>query len=127
MAPTRRKFTLEFRIEAAHRVIDSGRSVTEVAREISVAENSLFRWVRDERRRLEALKGTGDELLSPAERAELIRLRRQVAEKEKDNEFFKKAAAYFAANPPKRKGSLGGAVDLVDSLTCPRVLFRLVS
>ncbi|MBU6494862.1 MAG: transposase [Acidobacteria bacterium] len=31
---TRRKFTLEFRIEAAHRVIDSGRSVTEVARVI---------------------------------------------------------------------------------------------
>src|SRR5664280_855610 len=47
MAPTRRKFTLEFRIEAAHRVIDSGRSVTEVAREILMAENSLFRWVRD--------------------------------------------------------------------------------
>ncbi len=45
MKPTRRKFTLEFRIEAAHRVIDSGRSVTEVAREIVVSENSLFRWV----------------------------------------------------------------------------------
>ncbi len=70
MAPTRRKFTLEFRIEAAHRVIDSGRSVTEVAREISVAENSLFRWVRDERRRLEALEGTNDEPLSATERAE---------------------------------------------------------
>ena len=106
MAPTRRKFTLEFRIEAAHRVIDSSRSVTEVAREISVAENSLFRWVRDERRRLEALEGTSDEPLSAAERAELVRLRRQVAEQEKDNEFLKKAAAYFAANPPKRKGSL---------------------
>ncbi len=35
-----------------------------------------------------------------------MRLRRQVAEQEKDNEFLKKAAAYFAANPPKRKGSL---------------------
>ncbi len=103
---TRRKFTLEFRIEAAHRVIDSGRSVTDVAREIAVSETVLFRWVRDERRRMEALAGTSDEPLSASERAELIRLRRQVAEQEKDNEFLKKAAAYFAANPPKRKGSL---------------------
>ena len=55
MEPTRRKFTLVFRIVAAHRVIDSGRGVTEVAREISVSENSLFRRVRDERRTLEAL------------------------------------------------------------------------
>ena len=106
MAPTRRKFTLEFRIEAAHRVIGSGRSVTEVAREISVSENSLFRWVRDERRRLgEALEGTSEAPLSAGERAELVRLRRQVAEQEKDNEFLIKAAAYFAASPPKRKGS----------------------
>jgi hypothetical protein len=36
---TRRKFTLEFRTEAAHRVIDTGRSVREVARELSVLEN----------------------------------------------------------------------------------------
>ena len=50
-------------------------SVTEVAREISVAENSLFRWVRDECRRLEALEGTSDEPLSATERAELVRLR----------------------------------------------------
>ena len=103
---TRRKFTLEFKTEAAHRVIDSGRSVVEVAKEIAVPDNSLFRWVRDERRRMEALEGTSDEPLSASERAELLRLRRQVTEQEKDNEFLKKAAAYFAANPPKRRGSL---------------------
>jgi transposase len=103
---TRRKFTLEFKTEAAHRVIDSGRGVSEVAKEISVSETLLFRWVRDERRRIEALEGTNDEPLSASERAELLRLRRQVAEQEKDNEFLKKAAAYFAANPPKRRGSL---------------------
>jgi transposase len=48
---TRRKFTLEFRTEAAHRVIDTGRTVRDVARELSVFENSLSKWVRDERRR----------------------------------------------------------------------------
>ncbi len=31
MSSTRRKFTAEYKTEAAHRVIDSGRSVAEVA------------------------------------------------------------------------------------------------
>jgi transposase len=102
MGATRRKFTLEFRTEAAHRVIDTGRSVRDVARELSVLENSLSKWVRDERRRMETIEGTSDEPLSPAERAELVRLRRQVAEQEKDLAFLGKAAAYFASNPPKQ-------------------------
>ena len=105
MGATRRKFTLEFRIEAAHRVIDTGRSVREVASELSVLESSLSRWVRDERRRLDAVAGTSEEPLTPAERAELIRLRRQVAEQEKDLAFLGKAAAYFASKPPSAKDS----------------------
>ena len=103
MGATRRKFTLEFRIEAAHRVIDTGRSVREVANELSVLENSLSKWVRDERRRLDTVAGTSEEPLTPAERAELIRLRRQVAEQEKDLAFLGKAAAYFASKPPSPK------------------------
>jgi transposase len=105
MGATRRKFTLEFRIEAAHRVIDTGRTVREVANELSVLESSLSRWVRDERRRLDAVAGTSEEPLTPAERAELIRLRRQVAEQEKDLAFLGKAAAYFASKPPSAKDS----------------------
>jgi len=100
---TRRKFTLEFRTEAAHRVIDTGRTVRDVARELSVFENSLSKWVRDERRRMETLEGTSGEPLSSAERAELVRLRRQVAEQDKDLAFLGKAAAYFASNPPKQR------------------------
>ena len=105
MGVTRRKFTLEFRIEAAHRVIDTGRTVRDVARELSVVENSLSKWVRDERRCMETLEGTSEEPLSPAERAELIRLRRQIAEQEKDLAFLGKAAAYFASRPPKQRDS----------------------
>ena len=99
------EFTTEFKVEAAHRVIDSGRSVAEVARELNVGEQSLGSWVRDERRRIDAAKGTELEPLSGAERAELLRLRRQVAEQEKDLAFLGKAAAYFASTPPKRSDS----------------------
>jgi len=104
MSPTRRRFTTEYRVEAAHRVIDSGRSVAEVARELSVNEGTLYSWVRDERRRIEAAKGTETEPLSGAERAELLRLRKQVHEQEKDLEFLGKAAAYFAKNQPNKSG-----------------------
>lgn len=51
---------------------------------------------------METIEGTSDEQLSPAERAELLRLRRQVAEREKDLVFLGKAAAYFASKPPKQ-------------------------
>jgi transposase len=103
MGTTRRKFTLEFKTEAAHRVIDTGRTVVEVAGELSVDKGSLARWVRDERRRVETVAGGSDEPLSPAERAELLRLRRQVAEQEKDLAFLGKAAAYFASSPPRQR------------------------
>jgi transposase len=105
MGATRRKFTLEFRTEAAHRVIDTGRTVRSVAAELSVLENSLSVWVRDERRRMEALEASSGEPLNAAERSELLRLRREVAEKDKDLAFLGKAAAYFASNPPRQSGS----------------------
>ena len=46
MGATRRQFTLEYRIEAAHRVIDSNRSVAEVAKELSLVRDTLIRWVK---------------------------------------------------------------------------------
>ena len=103
MGATRRKFTLEFKVEAAHRVIDSGRSVREVGHELSIEESLLSKWVREERRRIESLDASGDVPLTSAERTELFRLRSQVAEQEKDLAFLGKAAAYFAAKPPKQR------------------------
>ncbi len=63
---SRRKYTPEFKVEAAHRVIDSGRSVAQVARELSVHGDTLRGWVQTERRRVDAAKGTGYEPLSGA-------------------------------------------------------------
>jgi transposase-like protein len=98
MSRKRRSFTTEYKVDAAHRVIDSGRSIAEVARDLGLNEGLLGRWVADERRRLDAARREGDEPLTAAERDELTRLRRQVADQEKDIAFLKKASAYFAAN-----------------------------
>jgi transposase-like protein len=98
MSRKRRSFTTEYKVDAAHRVIDSGRSIAAVARDLGLNEGLLGRWVADERRRLDAAQRDGDEPLTAAERDELTRLRRQVADQEKDIAFLKKASAYFAAN-----------------------------
>jgi hypothetical protein len=42
MGITRRKFTLEFKTEAALRVIDTGRSVFDLASELSVADGDRY-------------------------------------------------------------------------------------
>ncbi|PQM46160.1 hypothetical protein C1Y40_03676 [Mycobacterium talmoniae] len=101
MSRTRRSFTPEFKVEAAHRVIDSGRPVAEVARELNLHENLLRKWVATERLRHGAATGAGgvppDGDLSAAERVELTRLRAELAEKDRDIAFLKKVSAYFAA------------------------------
>jgi transposase len=88
-------------------VIDGNRRVVDVARELDLHENLLHKWVRDERRRMAAAGNgarsdpAGGEPVSAEERAELVRLRAQVAEQSKDIAFLKKASAYFAAQQPR--------------------------
>jgi transposase-like protein len=102
----RRSYTAEYKVEAAHRVIDSDRTIAEVARELGIDAGMLSVWVKDERRRIAAAEVGGEQPLESAERAELLRLRRQVAELEKDNQFLVKASAYFAAMQKNRPGSI---------------------
>jgi transposase-like protein len=69
-------------------VVDTGRTIAEVAREIGVGEQLLGRWVAVERARMV----DPPEALDVDERAELERLRRENAELRMDREFLKKAA-----------------------------------
>lgn len=107
MPGRRRAFSLEYRVEAAHLVIDGNRRVAEVAAELDLHENLLHKWVRAERRRLAAASGEGkldpgdSPPLSADERAELIRLRAKVAEQAKDIAFLERASAYFAGKHPR--------------------------
>jgi transposase len=106
MSGPRRSFSPEYRVEAAHRVIDGNRRIAEVARELDLNDNLLHKWVRDERRRM-AAAGNGNpdlgggEQLSTEERAELVLLRAQVVEQAKDIAFLEKVSAHFAARRPR--------------------------
>jgi transposase-like protein len=76
-------------------VIETSRSIAEVAREVGVSETTLGSWVRAYRE-----AHAGDEpALELSERARLRELERRTRELEMENAFLKKAAAYFAREP----------------------------
>jgi transposase len=74
MSGKRRKYTPEFREQAARLVIDTGRPVPHVAAEIRVGEKVLGRWLRLPREA--AAAGDTARVLDSDDRAEPERLRR---------------------------------------------------
>ena len=92
MGRHRREFTPEYKDEAVKLVINTGRAVATVARELGINEATLGRWVNS----LKARQDTGEVALSETERVELARLRRENAELKMDRAFLKKASLFFA-------------------------------
>ena len=82
----RKKYTPEYRREAANLVIESQRPIAHVAKQIGVSAGLLGRWVKLERERRGNLDGMSEADL----RAENARLRRELAEAKMDNEFCQK-------------------------------------
>jgi len=92
MGSQRREFTPEYKDEAVKLVVNTGRAVATVARELGIKEQTLGRWVNVFKARQEA----GDGALSETERAELARLRTENSELKLDRAFLKKASLFFA-------------------------------
>jgi transposase len=89
----RRSFAAEFKAGAVRLVLDEGKSIAGVARDLDVGETSLRHWVDQAK----ADRGTGKPgALTSAEREELTRLRRENRVLQEEREILKKAAAFFA-------------------------------
>lgn len=99
----RKKYPAEYKRRIAD-LIRSGRALTEVAREFGVPHSTIYRWVHQNK--VDAGEREG---LTTDDKAELARLRREVAELREEKEILKKFAAWSAqeANwtPRKRSGS----------------------
>lgn len=90
----RKRFDRQFKLDAVNLVINGSRSVSEVARDLGIEENTLYRWKRDlEREGSDAFPGKGK--LSPQEE-ELRRLRRELEQAKEDRDILKKAVAFFS-------------------------------
>lgn len=88
----RRSFTEEFKRGAVRLVLDEGKTIGAVARELDLTPSALGSWVK--RARADRTKGKSG--LTSEERAELARLRKEVRELRMERDILKKAAAFFA-------------------------------
>ena len=86
----RRRFSKEFKADAVALVLDGGRPVAHVARDLGIGATSLGNWVR------QARVDRGDRPgLSTEERAELVRLRRENSKLRMERELLKRATAFW--------------------------------
>jgi transposase len=84
----RRSFTDDFKAGAIRLVLDEGKTVMQVARDLDLTASALRQWV--ERARADRSKGkTG---LTTEERAELARLRKENRSLRMERDILKKAA-----------------------------------
>ncbi len=89
----RRRFTQMFKLEAVRLLEAGARPAAELARELGVPRNRLYKWQEQVRNKGAAAfpghgpHGTNDEL---------TRLRRELERVTEERDILKKAAAYFA-------------------------------
>ncbi len=89
----RRQCTDAFKSEAVRLTRESGRPVAQVARELGITDNVLYRWM-NEQRYVESQGSTRPAVR--AEQDELTRLKRENETLRKERDFLRRAAAFFA-------------------------------
>ena len=95
MGKSRRKHSLEFKLEAVKQVVEQGRRVSEVADGLGINRNLLTQWKSK-------YSSNGVVTATPVNQeqldleAENRRLRRELAIARQERDILKKATAYFA-------------------------------
>src|SRR3954468_13308499 len=88
----RRSFTDEFKAGSVRLVLDEGKTISQVARDLDLTASALRQWVE----RARADRSQGKTGLTSAEREEYARLKKENRELRMEREILKKAAAFFA-------------------------------
>src|SRR5687767_6409159 len=86
----RRQFDDDFKAQAIRLVLEEGKSVEAVARDLDLTESALRQWVE----RARADRSGGRPGLTTAEREELARLRKENRELRTERDILKKVHAY---------------------------------
>ncbi len=94
MRKNRKKYDAAFKLEATRLVIEEGRKVSEVERNLDISRGTLARWVREKKTDPEdAFPGKGR---LKAKDEEIRRLRLELKRTQDERDIIKKALAYFA-------------------------------
>ena len=90
---TKRKFTKEFKLQVIRMVKDEQRSTSELAKDLSIANSQIYRWIRDYEKNPEIyLPGEG----KSSEKDEFRRLKKKLSDISEENKILKKALAIFS-------------------------------
>lgn len=84
----RQKYSAQFKDQTLERVAKDG--VAQVAKDLGLSESMIYSWKAKQKQGGSSLEN------QKLQQAEFARLRREVARLAEENEFLKKAAAYFA-------------------------------
>lgn len=84
-------YPAEFKESAVKLVVESGRPISQIAKELGVKENTLYTWVSQH---LKA--GKNDNQIGPSHEETIRHLRQELARVTQERDLLKKAAAYFA-------------------------------
>lgn len=96
MAQNRRKFSSQFKAEAVQMVLETDKPVAEVARDLQINAGTLGNWVNTWRRE----HPEPEPEQTPTERARVAEMEDEIRRLRMENEFLKKAAAFFARTHP---------------------------
>ena len=95
-------YSKEFKLEAIRLAEESAKPVSQVARELGLRVNQIYKW----KQQLEAKQGAafpGKGVRPPSGKdkdAEILGLKKALAASQDENEFLKKTAVFFAKNQP---------------------------
>lgn len=92
MSTKRRKFSPQFKAEAVQMVVETDKPIAAVARDLQINEGTLGNWVGAWRRE----NPEPEPEMTPTERARVAEMEDEIRRLRMENEFLKKAAAFFA-------------------------------
>ena len=98
---TRKRYSKQFKLQAVELLEQSDKPAADVARELGVMRNQLYKWQHELRDKGEdkAFRGPGRNAAAD-QRSEVADLKKRLAQLEEENAILKKAAAYFAKELP---------------------------
>lgn len=91
MARVRRRYTPEFKAEVVELIRSSGKTASEVGRDLGISKTTVANWVAQGEVDRGAREG-----LTTQERLELAKLPKEVRLLREERDILKKAAAFFA-------------------------------
>jgi len=91
----RQRFSREFKLEAVRLLEQGGKPATQLAMELGIQRNRLYKWQKELGAKGEAaFQGTGRKPVS--QQSEVERLKAELKKVTEERDILKKAAAYFA-------------------------------